>query len=188
VTEPPSEMHDALLAQVLADPATWVEPSPALEESVVQAVAAAEAGRPRRRVALVAAVAAAVLGLIVVIGAVVLGDGAGADYRAGLVATDLALGASGRAQATQTGSGFLVVLDARGLPPLPDGEFYEVWLRDTDGILVPIGSFSASDGPVMLWSGVSPDDFPGITVTIEPADGDQASSGRRVLAGELRPT
>ena len=36
-----------------------------------------------------------------------------------------------------------------------------------------------------LWAGVSPDDFPTLTVTVEEADGDQASSGQRVLIGEI---
>ena len=37
----------------------------------------------------------------------------------------------------------------------------------------------------MLWAGVSPRDFPTLTVTREQADGDQASSGEKVLAGEI---
>jgi hypothetical protein len=40
---------------------------------------------------------------------------------------------------------------------------------------------------VTLWAGVSPEDFPTFTVTEERADGDQASSGRVVLTGELEP-
>jgi hypothetical protein len=38
---------------------------------------------------------------------------------------------------------------------------------------------------VTLWAGVSPVDFPTLTVTIEAADGNQASSGRRVLLGTI---
>ena len=56
-------------------------------------------------------------------------------------------------------------------------------MKNETGTLVPIGSFSSSDGHVTLWSGVSPDDFRTLTVTIESADNDQASSGRRVLLG-----
>ena len=58
-------------------------------------------------------------------------------------------------------------------------------MKNAAGTLVPIGTFSSSDGRVTLWSGVSPDDFPTMTVTIEAADNDQASSGRRVLVGEV---
>jgi hypothetical protein len=50
---------------------------------------------------------------------------------------------------------------------------------------VPIGSFSSSDGHVTLWSGVSPVDYPTLTVTIEESDGNQASSGHRVLSGDV---
>jgi hypothetical protein len=53
---------------------------------------------------------------------------------------------------------------------------------------VPIGTFSSSDGRVTLWSGLSPKDFPTLTVTIEATDNDQTSSGRQVLVGEVRAT
>ena len=51
-----------------------------------------------------------------------------------------------------------------------------------------IGTFSSSDGSIVLWSGVDPKEYRGITVTIEPDDDNPASSGRRVLAGTLRAT
>ena len=63
-----------------------------------------------------------------------------------------------------------------------DGEFYQAWLKNDAGLLVPIGSFN--DGrDVTLWSGVGPADFPTLTITQEVADGDQASSGLVVLMG-----
>jgi hypothetical protein len=60
-------------------------------------------------------------------------------------------------------------------------------LKNAQGTLVPIGTFSSSDGRVTLWSGVSPKDYPAMSVTIEAADGDQRSSGDRVLVGEVHP-
>ena len=78
------------------------------------------------------------------------------------------------------------MLDAAGLPKLPAGEYYQAWLKNAAGTLVPIGTFSSSDGKVTLWSGVSPKEFSTISVTIEAADGDQGSSGRRVLTGDVR--
>jgi len=80
-----------------------------------------------------------------------------------------------------------VIVDADGLPALRDDEYYQAWLRNARGTLVPIGTFSSSDGRITLWSGVSPKDFPAISVTIESSDNEQPSSGRRVLTGELRP-
>ena len=52
------------------------------------------------------------------------------------------------------------------------------------GALVPIGSFNEGQ-KVTLWAGVSPRDFPTLTITQEQADGDQASSGQRVLVGQI---
>ena len=49
---------------------------------------------------------------------------------------------------------------------------------------MPVGTFN--DGrKVTLWAGVSPKDFTTITVTRELADGDQASSGKKVLVGSV---
>jgi hypothetical protein len=78
-------------------------------------------------------------------------------------------------------------LKARDLPRLDGGRFYQAWLKapGPDGRTVPIGTFSEGNGDVVtLWSGVSPVKFPTLTVTIEAPDGDQASSGQRVLVGE----
>jgi hypothetical protein len=75
--------------------------------------------------------------------------------------------------------------DARGLPPLKNGEFHQAWLKDAAGTLVPIGTFSSSNDRVTLWSGVSPHHFSTLTVTIESNDNDQTSSGRRILVGDV---
>ena len=85
-------------------------------------------------------------------------------------------------------AGFRVTLDAHGLPALPRGEYYQAWLQSRDGTVVPIGTFSSSDGHVTLWSGVSAKEFPIVSVTVEPTDKQLAPSGHRVLVGELRPT
>ena len=57
-------------------------------------------------------------------------------------------------------------------------------MKNFAGALVPIGTFSSSDGRVTLWSVVSPKDFPTITVTIEATDNDQISSGGPVVVGD----
>ena len=51
-------------------------------------------------------------------------------------------------------------------------------------MLVPIGTFNEGRG-VTLWAGVAPKDFRTLTVTRERADGDQASSGEKVLVGTV---
>jgi hypothetical protein len=209
--EPDEAADVAFLAALLADPSTWAEPSTDLEASVLRAVADAElssdsaetsasvtsiaSGTPRstrrrsspsrRRVvwSVVAAAAAVLIALGVV---TVVRRDTNTDFQARLTATALAPGASGTVDVTHNRAGFRVDLDARGLPPLRNGDFYQAWLKNSAGTLVPIGSFSSSDANVTLWSGVSPADYPGISVTIEPADNDQRSSGRRVLVGTLR--
>ena len=76
-------------------------------------------------------------------------------------------------------SGWRVELHATGLPRLDGQRFYQAWLRNADGVLVPLGSFN--DGRnVTLWAGVSPQAFRMLTITRERADGDQSSSGERV--------
>jgi anti-sigma-K factor RskA len=134
----------------------------------------------------VAAAAAAVAITVATVVLVTGGGGLGPDYQAALSATGAAPGAHASADITHTAAGFRVGLDARGLPRLQAGEYYQAWLKNAGGTLVPIGTFSSSDGHVTLWSGVSPTNFPTITVTIESPDNDQASSGRRVLVGDIR--
>jgi len=127
--------------------------------------------------AAVAAVAAVAIGLVV------LRSGTSAQrFHATLGATELVPGARGDATLTKTSSGWRIELRARGLPHLAGGRFYEAWLRNATGVLVPVGTFN--DGRnVTLWAGVSPQEFRTLTVTRERADGDQASSGVKVLVG-----
>jgi hypothetical protein len=51
-------------------------------------------------------------------------------------------------------------------------------------VLVPVGTFDDAR-QVTLWAGVSPLEFTTLTVTREQADGDQASSGQKVLIGKV---
>jgi hypothetical protein len=139
--------------------------------------------RPPRLV-LVGASATAVAAAVV-IGLVVFGSATSAQrFHAALAATELAPGARGDATLTKTSSGWRIELDAAGLPRLAGGRFYEAWLRSGAGVLVPIGTFNEGRN-VMLWAGVSPKAFPTLTVTREQADGDQASSGEKVLVGTV---
>jgi hypothetical protein len=176
----------AMVAALLADPSTWAEPNTGLEDAVVQAVATAPAPaqpRSRRRLLLSAVAAAAVLVALAVAGIGILVRTSSPDYRAALDGTELAPGAHASANIDRNNAGFHITLDAHGLPTLPAGEYYQAWLKNNANVLVPIGTFSSSDGRITLWSGVSPIDFPTMTVTIEKADNQQESSGRRVLTG-----
>jgi anti-sigma-K factor RskA len=130
---------------------------------------------------LIGAAAAAVA--VVAIGSAVFASGtSGERFSAALAATGLAPGAGGEATFTKTTSGWRIELDATGLPRLENGRFYQAWLRNSAGVLVPIGTFNETRN-VTLWAGVSPEEFGTLTVTREQADDDQASSGERVLVG-----
>ena len=182
-----SELADRLAEQERAvslarSAATEVEAPPALRARI-------EAQRRPRRVraprgfALAGAAVAAVL--VVAIGLTVLRSGSSAQrFQAALGPTNLVPAATGKATLTKTASGWRIQLSATGLPRLENGRFYEAWLRNSSGVLVPIGTFN--DGRhVTLWAGVSPKDFSTLTVTRERADGDQGSSGQKVLVGPV---
>ncbi len=143
------------------------------------------APRPRRFVLIGAAATAATAAAAVVIGLGVFGSStSGKAFHAALAGTGLAPGADGRAMLRKTPSGWRIELVATGLPRLDNGRFYEAWLRNSAGVLVPIGTFNEGR-KVTLWAGVSPKDFPTLTVTRERADGDQTSSGEKVLVGKV---
>lgn len=196
-----TERRLALEAQVaaspeLADRLAEQERAVLLARSAVDGVEAPAALRARieaqrrghrfeapRRLVLIGASATAVLA--VAIGVVVLRSGTSNErFHADLAATALLPGAQGGATLSKTSSGWRIELDATGLPRLADGRFYEAWMRNGVGVLVPVGTFN--DGrDVTLWAGVSPRDFPTLTVTREQADGDQTSSGEKVLVGTV---
>jgi hypothetical protein len=201
--EPPAELEDAVVAAIAAEVAAL----PMLEEPEVAAPAAAPASpsadvalgapvdlgaarhrrqeRARRsrwtRPAMLVAAAAALIA-VVVSGVLVLRPAGERTFDVALAATDLAPTASGNAVMVKKDSGWEITLNATGLPRLDNGRFYQGWLRNADGVLVPIGTFNEGTD-VVLWSGVSPDAFPTLTITQEEDDGNQASSGHRVLVG-----
>ena len=196
----PSEERAALLDRVAASP-ELAERLAVQERAVALASGAGaqveapaglrtriEAERRRRRVpaarrlSLIGAVAAAAVA--VAIGLAVSRSGTSGQHFNVALAAPAASGAEGEAVLTKTPSGWRIELQAAGLPRLDGGRFYEAWLKNAAGVLVPVGTFN--DGrKVTLWAGVSPRTFTTLTVTRERADGDQASSGDKVLAGRV---
>jgi anti-sigma-K factor RskA len=181
------ELADRLAEQeralALARMATeGVEAPPGLRARVEAQRRPREGWAPRRLV-LIGASAAAVVAVAVTLG-VLRSDTSSPTYQAALEATSLAPDAGGKATLTKTPSGWQVELHATGLPRLEGGRFYQAWLRNGAGVLVPLGTFN--DGrDVTLWAGVSPQTFSTLTVTRELADGDQDSSGERVLVATV---
>jgi len=210
----PAELADLDdLRALLADPSAWADPGPELEDhvtaAVVRAAASAAPGRsvparvtqPRRgdrpriatalgtrrpRIAwlagLAAAAAAAVIAVVVTVG----GGSNATQFQAALSGTPLAPGASAQVTLTQTQGGWRITLQGHGLPRLDNGYYYEAWLKNPAGILVPIGTFNQPTN-VTLWAGVPPTQYPTVTITRQRADGNPASSGQRVLVGVARP-
>ena len=181
-----AEMDD--LRAALAHPAVWIEPDAELEERVVAAIADdGPRGRSRTiRYALVGGVAAVLLAVGLTIGVTTRHQDPPLQYAASLSGTQLAPDATGEVTLTKTAGGWKIQLDATNLPRRDNGAYYEAWLKNDAGVLVPIGTFNQGTN-VTLWAGVSPKSFRTLTVTRELANGDQASSGEKVLVGTAEP-
>jgi Anti-sigma-K factor rskA len=197
------------LREMLRAPSTWTEPDPALEDRIVGAISAeAAAGgseaaspeavarrtrlpafrfrlglrRPGFALAAVATVAAVVVALVISNGK---NTRASLHFAMAVSGTALAPRAHGSASLTKTGSGWRIELSATGLPHLANGRYYQAWLKNAAGILVPVGTFNDA-AHVTLWSGVPVTQFRTLTVTQQLANGNPASSGKRVLIGRIR--
>jgi hypothetical protein len=201
------------LRTVLASPAAWEEPDARLEDLVVSAVVqeaqratpggaeneAAEAvavERPKTRIwsrwrprgslafgGLATAAAAIAVALVIA-----LGSNSAKQLQFAMVVsgTSLAPTAHGNATLTKTESGWRITLSATGLPHLSNGRYYQAWLKNPEGILVPVGTFNDAK-QVTLWSGAPVTQFRSFSVTEQLANGNPASSGRRVLVGVAHP-
>jgi hypothetical protein len=172
------------LRDLLADPDGWAEPPAGLLGQILAGIDSAAGRDGRRQIQMrrtVRAGAAALLAAAaVVIGIVVTRGPATTDVA--LAGTRLAPAASATAKLHATPSGLAIELDVSGLPPSPPGYYYQAWMKGPRG-LVTIGTFHLRGGPgtVELWSAVSLADYPAITVTREPEDGNPVSSGQVVL-------
>jgi hypothetical protein len=194
------------LRTLLESPATWEEPDPGLEDRVVSAIAAeaqratgAEAGpgkpkarswsrwRPRRPAIAFGAFAAAAAAIAVAL-VITLGSNTAQPLQFAMVVsgTSLAPDAHGSATLTKTESGWRIDLSATGLPHLANGRYYQAWLKNPAGILVPVGTFNDAEH-VTLWSGAPVTQFRAFSVTEQLANGNPVSSGRRVLVGVAHP-
>lgn len=174
---------------VLGREETWAEPPAGLLEDILR-----ETGRnvtplptrsPRRshpgmRVA-------AILALVLVGLILILGNGQ-VEEEGTMVAmegTVLAPAARGQAMVRETPSGWYIRLEVRGLPPAPEGSYYEGWLwREGEG--VSIGTFHMrSTEPVALWAGVSPSDYPVVHITLQDEGEGPAPSDRLMMSGTM---
>jgi Anti-sigma-K factor rskA, C-terminal len=189
---------------LLEAPAAWEEPDAGLEDRVVAAIAAeatrapatsvpapAEPARARWRLprpvfalgGLATAAAAIAVALVLALGS---SSPAPLQFAMVVSGTSLAPGAHGSATLTKTESGWRIELSATGLQHLSNGRYYQAWLKNAAGILVPVGTFNDAQN-VTLWSGAPVTQFRAFSVTVQQANGNPVSSGKRVLVGIARP-
>lgn len=188
--DPPDGLLERILQDIAAEqghPTTPTEdgtPDPSAVPTTIGALGTpSRPARSRRtwiRRSIAIGAAAAGLAAAAVVGFVVTGRPTATELA--LSGTRLAPGANATAQVRTTPSGLSIVLDVRSLPPSPPGFYYQAWLKGPRG-LVAIGTFHLHGGPgtVDLWSAVGLADYPTLTVTREPEDGNPASSGQVVL-------
>lgn len=197
---------DALRGE-LGTSAIWEEPPGELEDRVVMAVTGAAAqerpqgrdpagswwsrlrsrwtiSRPALALSVSVPVAAAVAVAILLVTS--SGESTPAlEFAMVVQGTALAPAAHGSATLTKTTSGWRIQLAATGLPRRDGKQYYQAWLKNAAGILVPVGTFNDAR-KVTLWSGVPVTKFRSLTVTQQVANGDPKSSGRKVLTGTIR--
>ena len=185
--DPPAGLAERIMAGVEGDPG-----APSAGAAAAPAVAAAPASavvpfaaRRGRRLALALGSAAAILAVVALL---VLPGDEPQGRQVALAGTDLAPEASATATVESRGSGEWIKLDVSGLESAPPGSYYQAWVWGARGG-VPVGTFHLRGGtdPVILWAGVAIEDYPTITVTLEPEDNDQSPSGEVVLRGALPP-
>lgn len=176
-----------LIRAVLAGEPVWAEPPARVGQQMADEVTASPARQSKRRSAWLAV--AVILGALFV---AVLGAAAGLfDRPAGTVVamegTEIESNAVGEAEIRSTGSGWWISLEVDGLPPAPEGTYYEGWMWNDQGQGVSIGTFhlDSDDEPVILWSGVDPVGYPSVWVTLEDEDGDPSASDRVVMRGRI---
>ncbi|MEZ5408176.1 MAG: hypothetical protein R2761_09130 [Acidimicrobiales bacterium] len=155
-------------------------------------VVSLDAARRRRRPGgwLLGGLATAAALAVIAIGAlaVVNRDGSIAGTEVALAGSELVPEASAVAHVEPRNDGVRIVLEVTGLPPAPPGSFYAAWVvKEEPRTRVPIGSFHLRGGgadQIELWSGVSTDDYPVVSVTRQ-SEADPAGPGEPMLRGRL---
>jgi Anti-sigma-K factor rskA len=188
----PSDLEDRIMASIAATAVTatttaagstaTATATPPTANAAAGAVIDLVSRRNRKRgMAAAAPWLIAAAASIIAIGAVAVRPSGtrSADAQVALAPTDLAPGVEGSVRLRFEASGTRIDLDAPDLPTAPEGFFYQGWVKGDRG-LVAVGTFHTARH-VILWAGVSLEAYPLLTVTLEPEDGDQTSSGKVVL-------
>ena len=175
----PDATQEAIVASIMAETAAGPQraDTPSKPASIVAPIKSA---RPWRSVALGAAAAlVVVLGLL---GISRIASRTSPDYEVALSATDLVPGASAVVEITEMPQGTRFILKDVALDPAAPGTYYEAWLRKDAAVGVSAGTFHlrSGDGVIELWAGVSVEDYPLLTITLQQ-EAQAESSGQVVL-------
>ncbi len=189
----PTEAELAALAQLLGNGALWHELPAGVEDAVIETIGAevdlsapaSTRQRPRWLIVAAAIVVAFGLGTLVSLLGADDPDGPGVTEFA-LASTDLAADATGTVELAELRNGLRIVLTVDSLPPAPEGQFYEAWMRTPDsGVSAGTFHMRGESGSIELWAGVLSDTYPIFSITLEDEDGDASSSGQVVMKADL---
>lgn len=189
----PDDAH--ALHELLASPAIWDDPDPAIEDAVVAAIVAERDQRPigpvdaaphrrPRWLAAAAAVLVVAAGSVVAGVALLSGEARPPGVAVALAAVDPTRALTASAMVERTPQGVKIVLDASSLPPAEAGTYYQAWLTDGDD-RVSAGTFHLREGAgtIELWCGLDDPHRSTLAVTLERMDEDAA--GDVVLTGVI---
>jgi hypothetical protein len=184
--DPPDRAHLDALRALFRHEAMWAEPPARVGDELLREVAASS--EPR-----VIATRSPWLAVAVIVGALFVAVAAAAgglfdepsEIVIAMTGTDLEPSARGEVEIRSTGAGWWISLETDGLSAADEGTYYEGWMWSDQGAGVSIGTFHlrSDDEPVILWSGVDPDAYPSVWVTLEEEDGDPSASDRVVMRG-----
>ncbi len=152
------------------------------------------AAQPRRWSRWAAPLAAAVVGIALGAGAVVMSQNRGSDVTIEAVAQlkavpDGPLAADrqrqlGEAELVAAPTGTQVRVEAPDLPPTTNHS-YEVWLFGNDGRMVSLGTLNNGGGTFTVPNGISTTEYRTVDVSDEPPNGNPAHSGISLVRGSF---
>ncbi len=141
-----------------------------------------------------APLAAAVVGIAVGAGAVVISQNRGSDVTVEAVASLTAVPGGpltadqqrrlGQAELVAAPTGTQVRVDAPDLPPSSKNA-YEVWLFGNDGRMVSLGTLNNGGGTFTVPNGISTAEYRTVDVSDEPPNGNPAHSGISLVRGSF---
>ncbi len=151
-------------------------------------------GAPGRWSRWAAPLAAAVVGIALGAGAVVISQNRGSDVTVEAVAAlkavpDGPMAADqqrqlGQAELVADPNGTQVKVSAPDLPPTTN-HAYEVWLFGNEGRMVSLGTLSNGDGTFTVPNGISTKEYRTVDVSDEPPNGNPAHSGVSLVRGSF---